>query len=451
MDRLDQTLAAELTRLAAGKSLVVALSGGLDSTVLLAAAHQWAIAQHRPLRAIHINHQLQTAAAAFEAHCLTVCAERGIPCEVIRVDVHDDGQGPEAAARVARYLALAEHCRDEECVLLGHHADDQIETFLLQLLRGAGLRGLSAMPSSLWKQQKLFIRPLLSLSRAELLHHAEQARLRWVEDPSNTQLDLRRNWVRHQLLPFLMREQAGVDKALLRVVQHCQDGQSIIDQCAEADLESVQRDERVLAVPALLQLPLERQSSALRFWLQGLGIQVPNQQRLHSFLQQLPHARDSTLLEWPGATLRLSRDQIVALGEQAFSAYQSRQWQLATPCLLPEIGSELSFHGEASTAIATEVTVELRCQVSMSEKVLLPGQAQHKTMKNVLQSRAVPVWLRHCWPAIYLQEELLGMPGLFLTKAGEVFCAQHQGKFVFSGKLPQCWQSLQTPDAPVCE
>lgn len=440
---VEKVLAAALNGLAADDALVVAFSGGLDSTVLLHAAWRWSQTHRRRLRAMHINHQLQPAAADFQLHVEQICRDLQIDCQSIKVQVIDEGEGMEAAARKARYQALAEHTQPDECIVLAHHADDQIETFLLQLFRGAGLKGLSAMPAEQIKRERRFLRPFLTLSRAELEQYAAEHPLRWIDDPTNADHRFRRNWLRQQLLPMLRQQYPGIDQALARVVEHCQQAQSLIDELAESDLAAVQRTEKMLSIRRLRMLSPARQSALLRYWLNEQQQRVPNQQRLQDFMAQLSNATDRTECCYDGICLRVAGDALLLVPENLLRPIAEQHWQTDTPLFLESIQSTLQWRGVRNP----ERPLRVSSLPSMSTKLSLEGESHRRTLKYLMQQLDVPVWLRAAWPSVWHGEQLLALPGLLVTTEGERFLAEHQGEIILTGPLADCWRALQIPDA----
>lgn len=252
----------------------VALSGGLDSTVLL---HLLAgLAQREalpPLSAIHIHHGLQAAADAWPAHCHKLCAALAVPLQVTYVQV-SPGASLERAARDARYGAFAAALAPGEVLLSAQHRDDQAETLLFRLLRGAGVQGLSAMPMSRPLGQGHLLRPLLQCSRAELQAYAEAHRLSWVEDPSNADERFSRNYLRRQVLPTLLKRWPQAASNMARSADHMGEAALLLDELAQQDLLKAQAPGLhpwlglpSLGLPALRELSEPRQRNALRYWL----------------------------------------------------------------------------------------------------------------------------------------------------------------------------------------
>jgi len=255
----------------------VALSGGLDSTVLL---HLLArLAQREalpPLSAIHIHHGLQAAADVWPAHCRELCAELSVPLQVEYVQVAP-GASLERAARDARYAALAARLAPGDVVLTAQHRDDQAETLLFRLLRGAGVQGLSAMPVSRGLGVGSLARPLLNCSRAELLAYAHEQQLSWVEDPSNADERFSRNYLRRQVLPPLLKRWPQALVSLSRSAAHLSEVGQLLDELAQQDVAAAETSNEFawlalpsLALPALRDLSEARQRNALRYWLRPL-------------------------------------------------------------------------------------------------------------------------------------------------------------------------------------
>jgi tRNA(Ile)-lysidine synthase len=251
--------------------LAVAFSGGADSTALLAAAALvWPGATH----AIHVHHGLQAAADAFANHCARACEAHGVPLHVVNVDArHERGESPEDAARSARYLALARTAAAAGMrrVLLGQHADDQVETILLALSRGAGLPGLAAMPREFERHGMQFERPLLRVSGGELRAWLAAARIGFIEDPSNADTGLTRNRIRHEVLPALEKAFPHFRETFARSARHAAQAQELLSMMAADDLSGVGDPPQV---GELRKLDRARQANLLRHWLRtahGVG------------------------------------------------------------------------------------------------------------------------------------------------------------------------------------
>jgi tRNA(Ile)-lysidine synthase len=274
--------------------IAVAFSAGADSTALLLAAH--AIWPDR-LVALHVHHGLQSAADSFEAMARTICAQRGIQLAVRRVDAAAlAGQSPEDAARRARYRALADMAGQvggtdgpgAVCVLLGHHADDQAETLLLALSRGAGLPGLASMGEHFERHGVRFGWPLLSVPASELRGWLQAMGQAYVEDPSNLDPRFTRNRIRSQLMPAWARCFPGFLPLLARSARHAAQAQTLLDELADIDLTLTGEPP---AIAALQSLSGARQANALRRWLRRTAQVAPSDAQLNELIAQIADCR----------------------------------------------------------------------------------------------------------------------------------------------------------------
>ncbi|HSE02066.1 MAG TPA: tRNA lysidine(34) synthetase TilS, partial [Burkholderiales bacterium] len=283
--------------------LLAGLSGGVDSVVLLDVLGHVAPGLRLRLAALHVNHQLSPNAGRWEAFCRRLCRARGVPFRSVKVGVRR-GDSVEAAARAARYGAFAR--QDCNFVVLAHHCDDQVETLLLQLLRGAGVKGLAAMPlvrkdeggrmkaegkgrkkghpSSLILHPSI-LRPLLDVTRAEILDYARKRGLKWIEDESNQDIYFQRNFIRHEVLPVIARRFPAYRITLARAASHLAEAARLLDELAAADAAGHLAD-GTLSLAALRRLPPARGRNLLRYFLASHGVTMPNAARLDEALRQ---------------------------------------------------------------------------------------------------------------------------------------------------------------------
>ncbi len=268
--------------------LAIALSGGADSTALLLAAQRIWPGQ---VLAIHIHHGLQAAADAFERHCVSLCAQVQVPLHTVRVQAHPAaGDSPEDAARRARYAALASAARElgAAVVWLGHHADDQVETLLLALSRGAGLPGLASMPARFERDGVVFERPWLQVPGPQLRQALREAGIAWVEDPTNADTAYTRNRIRHALLPALEAAFPAFRDTFARSARHAAQAQELLTALAAGDLQSVGDPPDVAALQAL---PRARQANVLRYWLRSVHGAAPSEAQMDALLDQVDACR----------------------------------------------------------------------------------------------------------------------------------------------------------------
>jgi len=283
---MSPSLEQALADFSPGLPFAVALSGGADSTaLLLACAQRWP----GQVRAVHIHHGLQEAADGFEAHCRALCLQLALPLAVRRVQAGPvSGQSPEDAARRARYLALAEAVQNEwpevQDVALAQHADDQIETLLIALSRGAGLPGLASMPAHWHRQGLNWHRPWLAVPGSALRDWLQSQGQSWVEDPSNADQHLTRNRIRAQVLPALSKALPAYRATFARSAAHAAQAQEVLNEVAEHDLTQVGVPPRI---EALQQLSRARQALVLRHWLRQHHATTPSTAQLQELLDQV--------------------------------------------------------------------------------------------------------------------------------------------------------------------
>jgi tRNA(Ile)-lysidine synthase len=388
----------------------IAFSGGLDSTVLL---HLLANAKDLPpLGAIHIHHGLQAAADAWPAHCQSVCDALGVPLCIMRVHVQP-GASLERAARDARYQAFAEVIGAGEVLLTGQHRDDQAETLLFRLLRGAGVRGLAAMSAYRPLAAGHLVRPLLDVSRVELEAYAHEHRLQWIEDPSNADSRFSRNYLRHRVLPTLTERWPQAVSSLARTAEHLSEAQALLDELAGMDLQGADQPSPFpwLPLPSLVLAPLRelsdaRQRNALRHWL-TLLTRLPDSDHWASW-HSLRDAKGDAQPLWRLADGELHRcaERIwwVPAAWSEFSDATVSWPTLQNPLELPGNG-RLEFVGEAPKG-----SFEVRYRQG-GEIIEVPGRGR-RDLKRLLNECGVPGFVRGRLPLLYRDEQLLAVPTL---------------------------------------
>lgn len=296
--------------------LAVALSGGADSTaLLLACARKWP----GQVLAIHVHHGLQAAASLFEQHCRVLCQRASVPLIVCRVDArHARGESPEDAARVARYRAIDAAVRDADgtlrypSVALAQHADDQVETMLLALSRGAGLPGLAAMPSMRERAGIAYHRPLLEVAGAQVRSWLQEQGVTHVEDPTNSNEGLTRNRIRARVLPALDYAFAQFRDTFARSARHAAQAQRLLDALAREDLaQAMTVSGRRLSIAALRLLPQARQANLLRYWLRAVHAVAPSDAQLRELQRQL----DACTTRGHRIRIKVARGLMVREGE----------------------------------------------------------------------------------------------------------------------------------------
>ncbi|OXS23375.1 tRNA lysidine(34) synthetase TilS [Pseudomonas fluorescens] len=388
----------------------IAFSGGLDSTVLL---HLLATAKPLvPLNAVHIHHGLQAAADAWPSHCQSVCDYLGVPLRVIRVQV-PSGASLERAARDARYQAFADVIGAGEVMLTAQHREDQAETLLFRLLRGAGVRGLAAMPVHRPLAGGHLVRPLLGVSRAELEAYAVEHQLQWIADPSNADTRFSRNYLRHRVFPMLTERWPQAVPGLARSAEHLSEAQGLLDELARMDLQAAEQPSAFpwLGLPSLALAPLRelsdaRQRNALRHWLNPLT-RLPDSDHWVGW-QSLRDAKHDAQPLWSLADGQLHRcgERIWWLPScwSEFSDVPVSWSDAQRPLQLPGNG-ELRFCGKAPAG-----PLEVRYRQG-GEIVDVPGRGR-RDLKRLLNESGLPGFIRGRLPLLYRGEFLVGVPNL---------------------------------------
>jgi len=390
----------------------VAFSGGLDSTVLLHALVQLA-ERHRlpPISAIHIHHGLQPVADAWPEHCRRFCRRLGVPLKVMHVQVQP-GASLEQAAREARYAAFASSLEEGELLLTAQHRDDQAETLLFRLMRGAGVRGLAAMPTSRALGSGWLVRPLLAVGRAELEVWAQAHQLEWIEDPSNQSLDHSRNYLRHQVVPVLQQRWPQASANMARTAAHLAEAQSLLDELAEMDLLAAQVSDDwswlplpSLDLPTLRALSPARQRNALRHWLTPFTA-LPDTDHWAGW-QALRDAAADAAPCW-----RLAGGELHRAGNRLWWLFGAWLEPVAGVLAWPNISATLRLPGNGTVSLegVEQGSFEVRYRQG-GEVMALPGRGR-RDLKRLLNEAGIPGFARSHLPLLYRNGELIAVANL---------------------------------------
>ncbi|MBS0192919.1 MAG: tRNA lysidine(34) synthetase TilS [Proteobacteria bacterium] len=379
--------------------LVVGFSGGLDSTVLLHALATHPSIRGRGLRAVHVHHGLQADADAWAAHCEAVCAQWDIRIDIarIQVDLHA-GRGMEAAARAARLDAFRTLLNADEVLALAHHRDDQAETVLLRLLRGAGGDGLAAIRRRSRLGSLHLWRPLFDVPRSVLRRYADAHELRWIEDPSNESVTYDRNFLRHRVLPLLRERWPQADRSLARSAALLAEQAQLLDVEVAVSLKSLQLADDALSIPGLLALPRAQRARVLRVWLRQMTGLAPGGRWLATLERDLLRARSDgeARVVWASRLLQRWRDGLHArISAPAWPNDWSATWDGQSALQLPD-RSRLELLG----VDGFDATMTVRARRG-GERIRLPGRGHSHELKHVLQDRGVPPWSRIRMPLLF--------------------------------------------------
>lgn len=416
-----------------GERLAAGLSGGVDSVVLLDLLLRASKKLRFELAALHVNHQINPAAGRWAAFCRALCRQRGVAFTSVRVKV-PRGESLEAAARDARYRVFAALPADH--VALAHNLDDQAETVLLQLLRGAGVKGLSAMPTVREQSAErrahenrltpAILRPLLEIPRSEIEAYARRRKLAWIEDESNADVYYDRNFLRHRVLPVLAERYPAYRRTLARASRNLAEAAQLLDDLGAADAQLTAGG---LAISGLRGLSVPRAKNVIRYFIGLHGVTMPNAARLDESVRQLQSQRAMrTTIDLGEHLLRRHANElrIVAKTLSLPRSYR-HEWHGENRLRLPELGGTLGLKKCRGSGISlarlagAPVTVRVR---QGGERLQLHSQRPRRSLKNLLQEFRIPPWERARLPLLFCGDELVWAAGIgvgcrFQAKPGE--------------------------------
>ena len=423
--------------------IFIGFSGGIDSTVLLHLCVTQATLKAK-LVAVYVNHGLQSQADDWGNHCRQQANLLGIEFLHINVDAKStSGESPEAAARNARYRAMQDLLQENDVMLFAQHREDQMETMLLQLFRGAGVKGLAAMPVTTAFGKGQLIRPLLDIAKTDIDSYARQHALQWVEDPSNQSSDFDRNFLRNQITPLLKQRWPSLDKTVARSAQHCGEAMTQLDawssRLIEGRFDPIHRCLNIDNLQAFNEMQI---SWLLRQWFTELGFKPPSQALLQTFKTQLINARSDAnpILRKQGYVFSKYRKHLFCLSERQLIA-------LRETCIWPTDCTQFNLpngyvlaRSLASSGIAKSVWDKAKVNVqsrSGRETLKLTGRAGQHSLKKLFQENGIPPWERETRPLIYLDGKLASVAGLWVAE------------WAFSNAPNDCYQVTWQPPKSV--
>jgi len=424
-DSVEAFVAATLKPLIFPRArLVLGLSGGIDSVVLLEVLHRLAVPLGFHLSCVHVNHRISPNAGSWAQFCVSRCKHLGVPLALHDVSVRRyRSDGLEAAARRARYQVYA-LLPDADFIVLAQHLDDQAETLLLQLLRGAGVKGGAAMPvlraqdsARMGVRAPAIVRPMLDVSRQQIAAYAKANRLEWVEDESNADTRYDRNFLRHQVLPVIGQAFPGYRTTLARAARNLAEASLLLEGLAAADAKFALRGNR-LAVGKLQRLGAARAKNLLRWMLTRQGEPAPESDRLHEALRQIFEAGDDASVRIVLGAYELRRFAGDAYLLPALSdppAALKREWDGKRDWHLPELGGTLRLARRRGAGLSAARVIERGLTVRLrqgGEKLRVQAHGPTRSLKNLLQESRMPPWERERLPLVYCADTLVAVPGL---------------------------------------
>jgi tRNA(Ile)-lysidine synthase len=422
MISLPQLIHQFVNDLTGVRRVVLAVSGGVDSMVLLHATVGAQLPQ--PLLVVHVNHQLSPFAATWQAQVRDCCDSLGVDCVSMTVHVKAEGAGLEEAARQARYQAIERHLHPGDLVLMAHHQQDQVETFFLRLTRGAGVRGLAGMaPLRDWGFARLG-RPFLTIDRTVIDAYARHHGLSWVEDESNANEHFDRNFLRLNVIPLLRRRWPKMPSQVGQAMDWLRESDNLLNEFADADLLHCHpRRERLgvsMEMAPLLRWSAPRRHNLLRRWLALHGYRSPSRKRLAE-LDSLFTARQdqNPLLYWGDCELRRYRERVYCLPagwQQPSPAPQS----CATDESLMLGNSRVEWISASSGLRPGNYKVVVRDLAPHAQRAHPMGRVHSQSLKKLLQEYGLEPWLRDQVPLIFQNERLVAVGDLWIEKSAAV-------------------------------
>lgn len=401
------------------KSVFIAYSGGIDSTVLLHAASMVCLESGHSLKAIHIDHQIHVDSQQWSQHCIEQCRKLNIPIETLCVDIQQfSQQGTEGAARAARYQAFENALNVNDVLFTAHHADDQVETILLQLFRGAGVHGLAGCAHTRTLGNALLVRPLLGIARQHIESYAEQNQLHWRDDPSNDSLLHDRNYLRHEVMPLLHARWKGLRETMVRSSQWQSESAQMLDSLAQLDAMDAVDSDNSLRVDPLIKLDNTRLKNVLRWWIRKAGCLAPSADVLDSIIHDAIHSRSDceACIRWQSNEIRKYRDQLyLQTVSTSHDATLSYQWDLQQALSINSLDLKLTRQQMQQFGVNLSNIDQLTVCFRRGGEVMRPrGRGCQKELKALFQEQGVKPWERDRIPLLFHNQQLIFVWGYWI-------------------------------------
>jgi len=426
--------------------IIVAFSGGLDSSALLHSAFNLLQSGHiSQLSAAHVNHGLQIQADQWQVHCQSICNHYQIPLLSKAFDLARQGKTSEADARACRYRFFEQCIKENQILLFAHHSDDQAETMLFRLCRGTGIHGLAGIPEVRKFHQGFILRPWLDFSRDDLSQYADECQISWVDDPSNLSNKYSRNFIRNEVIPLLRSKWLTVPKSIAQFSRIAKDQIEILDEVAAQDRLSVEIQPAILDILALANLSHARQRNLLHFWVKDYTHQAPSTAEIDEVIKQLYFSNASQINDKKSIKVRAGNGWIRSFDHQLFyylhdepeAVRESRVWQninrnlrLDNGLVICSMNSMEPSDDNDFEKMDTTQNLPVRLPnenevVSVRPRVggelAQPEYRRHSAeLKKIYQELRIPSWKRKWLPLIYYNDRLVAVPGIFSNKEMQV-------------------------------
>lgn len=426
------TMSLDAAELPGQGRILLAFSGGPDSVCLAALLAKANLS--RPVLAVHVDHGLDPNSAQRAAQAEQIVTRLGLACQQLKVNPDPQLGGPEASARKARYHALAEMMGTDQLLLTAHHADDQVETILMRLLRGAGPDGLSGIPAQRRFGPGWLARPLLAWRRKQIIDWLQARELPWIEDPSNQDLSLDRNFLRHRVMPMLRERWPGVDGSIQRSGRLNQGAAEALQEIGNDDLSNCQVDQHRVRLESLARLSRFRQGELLRHWCHRAGLPAPPGRQLDEFLDQLRSSAADRQPELCWLSHRIIRhgSLLWLLGRQTETPAASIAWDGLKTLQLPNDLGRLELRSKQPC----HEQLEVRFGTHPSERIRLPGRDHHHAIKQLMNEAGVPPWQRPLWPRLWQGDRLIAVGQRWIDADFQAWLEKQNGKLSWQAPFP---------------
>ncbi|MGL5991794.1 MAG: tRNA lysidine(34) synthetase TilS [Plesiomonas sp.] len=402
--------------------ILVAYSGGVDSTVLLhVMVRLRTLNPSLVLRAVHVHHGLSQNADMWADHCAQICAQWNVPLDVARVQVQKTQTSLEASARDARYQAISNLLVAGESLVTAQHLDDQMETVLLALKRGSGPAGLAAMTDRMPFTRGQQLRPLLKVTRAEIEAYAQYNQLRWIEDESNADPRFDRNFLRLRVLPTLTQRWPHIGDAIARSAALCGEQEALLDELLLESLQALLDDEESIEIDGLKAMSDFKRQAVLRRWFSCLGVLMPSREQLQRLWSQVALARADAdpILGIQLWQVRRFKQRLYLLPQMQPLHDTVHMWNGLGPLTLPDHLGELRLQSGGITVRAPLPAEFVSIRFRAQGKFHIIGRNGSRQLKKLWQENQIPPWQRDRIPLLFYGETLIAALGVFVTREGQ--------------------------------